>query len=458
MMTYADALAYLDSFVNHEKSMRPDLLGMIKLERMRRLCGQLGDPQRRFRSIVVAGTNAKGSVSRMTYGILKRSALKAGLYTSPHLSDIRERIRVSAPFSSAEADESDWISEDQFAKAVTALSRVVDARSMSEDEKPTYFEMLTAVAFLAFAEAGVDVAVLEVGLGGRLDAVNIVEPSVSVIAPIGMDHCEILGNTLDAIAREKAGIIKPGQVVLTAHQADEAAAVIARAAEEAGVPLYRYGKDFSSEIESHSAEGMEITVTGLRGFYRSIGLPMIGRHQAENAALAIAAVESLSEEGVPVSSVEHGLAECRWPGRLELLPVKPPVLLDGGHNQQALRALTQNLGELFHGRNIYVLAGMSSDKQAEALGAILGPAAKTFICTQAQHPRSMSAQDLANRVSPYCAEVHVIPDLVDAYMYLMNSVEPEDLIVATGSLYLVGELRRMIFQSRSRSRSPVATV
>ncbi len=451
-MTYADALAYLDSFVNYEKSMQPDVLQGIQLNRMRTLCEALGDPQSSFRSVVVAGTNGKGSVSEMTYSILKRSALKVGLYTSPHLNDIRERIRISKTSSALAIDGDDWITQEQFVEAVLAIRTVIESRKIPKSEYPTYFEMLTVIAFWVFAQSDVDIAVLEVGLGGRLDAVNIVDQSVSVLTPIGMDHVDILGGSLESIAHEKAGIIKADQVVVTGRQDLAVLAVIEKVAQQTGAQLHRFGQEFNVQVLKHSIEGLDVTLTGMRGLYSSMRIGLLGRHQAENAALAVAAVEALSDQGIPISSVEHGLSECIWPGRCEIIQQNPLVMLDGAHNQHAMQVLASTLGELFPKRRIHILAGMSDDKQAEALGALLGPMATSITCTQAHHARAMDAQQLSERINTYCSEVSVMPDMVDAYMYLLNSVNADDVIVATGSLYMVGELRTMIQQAESRTQ------
>ncbi|MBI3331295.1 MAG: bifunctional folylpolyglutamate synthase/dihydrofolate synthase [Candidatus Omnitrophica bacterium] len=444
-MTYEEAVGYLDSLVNYERVHLPQAMREVPLSRMRRLCQRLGDPQRRFRAVVVAGTNGKGSIAAMIYAMLRESRLRAGLYTSPHLEDLRERIRVSPG--------EDWISEEEFAAAVEQLRPALEGcRRETPDAPPTYFEALTATAFLHFAHRRVEVAVLEVGLGGRLDAVNVVDQAVSVFGPIGADHTDILGDDPAGIAREKAGILKPGQVALTAPQSDGVAAVLRAACEADGVPLWTAGRDLTAAIAQHTLNGLQLTITGLRGVYESLELPLIGRHQALNAALAVGAVEALSGAGIPHGPVERGLARVAWPGRLEVVNEEPLVLLDGAHNAQAAAALRDTLLELCAGRRLHLLVGMSSDKSPEQLGELLGGLSVSVTCTRSRHPRAFDPVELARRLAPCCADVHVMSDPADAYTYLLNAVSGSDAIVVTGSLFLVGELRRALRQSHVRPR------
>jgi len=448
-MTYEEAIAYLGSFANYEESRRRQALRRVKLERMRRVCERLGNPQRAFRSILVAGTNAKGSISAIAYSILRQSTLRVGLYTSPHLESLRERIRVWSGGLGPRMHRDDWITEEAFASAVSELQPVLD--SMRKDP-PTYFEAITAAAFLHFRRQRIEVAVLEVGLGGRLDATNVVQQAVSVIGPIGLDHAEVLGKEPERIAKEKAAIIKSSHLVLTSPQPEPVLDEIRAAAEAHGALLAIGGRDLTATIQHHGLDGLQLTLAGLRGIYESVDLPLVGRHQAMNAVLAVAAVEALSDRGIPHAMVEEGLAAVEWPGRLEVLGENPLVLIDGAHNPPAAAALRATLEELAPGRKVFLLVGMSVDKAVEAWGEQLGPIAHSVTCTKSRNPRSMDPTKLAKRLMPYCHDVHVITDPADAYTYILNVAQPGDVLVVTGSLFLVGEVRLALQKASERIR------
>jgi dihydrofolate synthase/folylpolyglutamate synthase len=460
-MDYEQAMTYLESFVNYERTPQPEAMRAVKLDRMRSLCQRLGDPQRRFRSVLVAGTDGKGSICAMLYTMLRASQLRAGLYTSPHLENIRERIRVTAtPSASSDQHEdgSDWITEVEFAALVEELAPIIDEVSRRSPAGPlTYFEIMTALAFVYFSRRHVDVAVVEVGLGGRLDATNVLEPSVAVIAPIDVDHTDVLGEDPVLIAREKAGIIKSKQTVISSPQQPGVLEVLRVVCEAQKVPLLVCGEDMMVNIQRQAPEGLELSMVGLRGIYQSLTLPLLGRHQAANAAVAVAAMESLSKMGIPWSFVEQGLAEVEWPGRLEIVHDAPVVILDGGHNALAARTLRATIEELWPQRIVQLLIGMSSDKSVEAIGQILGPISASVTCTKSQHLRALDPVALAKRLGPCCRDVHVMSNPVDAYTYLLNSVGRADLIIVTGSLFLVGELRSALRQAHlTPSRAAMA--
>ena len=455
-MTYEDAVAYLESFTNYEHALQPRAMRDLKLERMRRLCRRLGDPQRSFRSVLVTGTNGKGSISAMLYAMLRESALRAGLYCSPHLEQLRERFRAwaSGPSSEEQAYDhgADWIREEEFAAIIEQLRPVLEhMRRDSPEAVPTHFEVLTAVAFVYFQRQRVHTAILEIGMGGRLDATNVVDQAVSVIGPIDVDHSSVLGYDPVAIATEKAGIIKPGQIVLTASQQAGVLEVLRAACEEQGCPLFVFGQDLTAAVQHHSLDGLQATIAGLRGIYESLEIPLVGRHQAENAALAVGALEALADTGIPYSLVERGLRRVEWPGRTEVVHEAPLVIMDGAHNPQAEAALAKTLTELCPGRRIHLLVGISSDKSPESLGQLLGGLCVSATCTRSRHPRAMDPLELAQRLSPFCPDVHAMSEPADAYTYLLNAALPTDVIVVTGSLFLVGELRGAIRQSHIRS-------
>lgn len=451
-MTYDDAVRYLGTLMNYERAHQPEAMRSVPLSRMRWLCEQLGDPQRAFRSVLVAGTNAKGSISVMLYAMLRRAGVPVGLYTSPHLEDFRERIRVSTDSTDEGAD---WIEPDELASVMDRLQPILEASKVLAEGPVTYFEAVTAAAFLHFAKRRVRIAVLEVGLGGRSDATNVVEQDVSVVGPIGFDHADVLGQTLSAIAREKAGIIsKEGMprndsarpVTISAKQSPEVAAVLEETVDSRS-PFLSYGRELASTILRHGPEGLELTVQGLRGTYEGLRLPLLGRHQAENAAVAVAALEALSGDGAAYTVVREGLAQVRWPGRCEVIRREPLVVLDGAHNPQAVEALRRTLDEVWPAQTVTVLLGMSADKSAHAIGQHLAPRAASIVCTRSRHPRAADPAQLASQLEAHHRRVEVVSDPVDAYTYLVNRAEPEQLIVITGSLFFVGELRAVIRKS-----------
>jgi dihydrofolate synthase/folylpolyglutamate synthase len=453
-MTYQEAAAYLDSFVNYECTHQPHAMRQVRLERMRRLCARLGDPQRRFRSVLVTGTNGKGSICAMLYSMLRETSLRVGLYTSPHLEHLRERIRVWDGRAESRGDRprehgDDWIGERAFASLVERLQPALEGL---RHEPLTYFEALTALAFAHFRERQVEIAVLEVGLGGRLDATNAVDQAVSVIAPIALDHTDILGPDPASIAREKAGIVKPRQVVVTAPQQPAAEEALRESCGAQGISPLVCGKDVTVAVHRHGTEGLEVSITGLRGRYESLRIPLIGRHQAQNAVLAVGALEALSTTGVPRAFVEQGLPRVEWPGRFEIVSDAPVVVMDGAHNPHAAEALRDTLLELWPGRAIHLLIGMSSDKPVEEVGRLIGSLAVSATCTRSRHPRALEPTELARRLAPWCPDVRVMADPIDAYTYLINAVPKEDVVVVTGSLFLVGELRAAIRRSHVRPR------
>ncbi len=456
-MTYDDALAYLDRVTNFERTHQPVAMRAVRLERTRQLCERLGNPQRQFRSILVGGTNGKGSICAMIYAILKAATGRVGLYTSPHLQDPRERIRVSPDARQQPLDAngaSDWISPEAFGAIIGELARAVETKGALPDGPPTYFELMTAAAFLYFARSGVRVAVLEVGLGGRLDATNVADPVVSVLGPIGFDHMDVLGHDLLSIAREKAGIFRRGGMIVTASQQRSVSMLIRELASEQACELVEYGPAVSAEVDAHGIHGLRLVIRGLRGRYDELTLPLIGRHQAENAAIAVAAVEALGEQGVPHAAVRRGLARTRWLGRMQIIQEQPIVLLDGSHNPQAAMALVQTLNELWPDRRKHLLLGMSADKPLDEILGILAPVAHSITCTQSRHPRACDAQRLAQRLPVKHERICVIPDVADAYTFVLNTSGPCDVIVVTGSLFLVGQLQSALRCSNSVTRVP----
>ncbi len=441
-MTYAAALRYLDSLIRSDRPRRP--YGDEKLSRMRYLLAGLGDPHRQFRTVLVAGTKGKGSTAVMIAEILRAHGLRVGLTVKPHLVDYRERIQVSGH----------KISQADLAALVEQIRPAIEAGRELVWGPPTYVEATVAVALLHFVRQRVDLAVVEVGIGGRLDATNVVDPLVSVITPISYDHTEILGETLTAIATEKAGIIRSAGSVVSAPQPAEALSVIVRACETKHASLVLVGRDVEVRIEESSLRGVRATVRGLHETY-PIRVPLLGRHQAVNAATAIGAVELLRDHSIKVdpAAVRRGLATVRWPARVELIDTAPYTIIDVGHNPASMGALRDTLQQLLGGRRVILVFGMLATKDHRTVAAMIAPLAHTIVTTTPDNPHALPADLLAAEVRPYASRVLVVPDRREAVDRGRALAGPEDVLVITGSFYLVGEAREWL-----RRRKPASAI
>lgn len=436
-MTYDDALRYVESLITPDLPHRP--YHAVKLARMRHLLGLLGDPQTQFRSVLVAGTKGKGSTAAMIAEILRAARVRVGLTVKPHLVDYRERIRVGGQL----------ILRSDVVALVEAVRPAVEAGRELPWGRPTYVETTVAMAFLYFARRRVDVAVVEVGIGGRLDATNVLDPLVSVITPISYDHTEILGSTLTAIAREKAGIIRPGGRVVSAPQPDEAGAVIAGTCAAQGDRQILVGRDVEVAIRDSSLDGVRAEIHGLRGRY-DVHVPLLGRHQGVNAAAAVATVELLAEDGVTASpdAVRRGLAAVRWPARVELVETRPYTVVDVGHNPASMGALRDMLTELLGGRRLVLAFGMLETKDYHTVTALIAPLADLVITTTPDNPHALSAAALADEVRRYTPHVEAVDDRRAAIERARALTGPEDVLVVTGSFYLVGEAREWLLRRK----------
>jgi dihydrofolate synthase/folylpolyglutamate synthase len=417
MTAYRDSVRFLYALGNESRTAR------LGLGRIQALLAELGHPEQRSGIIHVAGTNGKGSTCAMLESALRAAGWTTGLFTSPHLAEPAERIRIGgAPLAPGD-----------FARifdAVHAASEALLAREQI-DAHPTYFECVTAMAFLAFREARVQWAVLEVGMGGRLDATNVVQPELCVITPVDLDHERYLGRGIESIAAEKAGIIKPGAPVVLGKQREEAERVLLEAASRAGVPVVRSAEWPVEDLAIH-ARG---SVFSCRDYRITCGLP--GRHQVDNALTALAALDRL---GVPRGAIERGLAAAQWPGRLEYLDGAPQILLDGAHNPAGTRALAEYIEEFCTGRRITLIYGAMRDKAVEESAGILFPLCKEVILTaprQARAVRPEALRDLA--AHPRC---RTAPGVAEA----LEMAAGADLVLVTGSLFLVGEARALLVQ------------
>jgi dihydrofolate synthase/folylpolyglutamate synthase len=434
-MTYAEAVAYLDRFTHAGIK--------LGLERVQRLCAAGGHPERAFRSVLVGGTNGKGSVCTMLAAILEEAGLRVGLSPKPHLYDLRERFQVDGRM----------IEPEEFAALVANLAGWLEADPTLEP--PTWFEAMTIIAFQFFARRRVDWAVVEVGLGGRFDATNVLDPELCLITNVTLDHTDRLGDTVEAIAFEKAGILKPGGSCITGASGP-ALTVIEQAAAERGVQLWRLGREISLANIVSSEQGVRFDVETPDGDLKDLHSPMLGVHQAANGALTAAAALRLRDRApLAESAIRAGLARARIAGRLEVLRRDPTLLIDGAHNPDAARRLRETLHALFRSprrppgvaallspsprRLILVLGALRTHPYAQVVDE-LAPAVDLVIATQPQHPQAVPAAELAERARALGTPAEVIEPVPAAVARALAEARPEDVICVTGSFYVLAEV------------------
>jgi dihydrofolate synthase/folylpolyglutamate synthase len=437
-MNYSQAVAHLYA-LGHELARTPP--PKFDLAHMRVLIVALGDPQQRFKSVLIAGTNGKGSTAATLASILHAAGHRTGLYTSPHLVRINERIRVNGAAISDAEFASTYNKVDETAK------RLVERGELPWH--PSFFETMTAIAFEYFAGAGVEIAVLEVGMGGRLDATNLVEPLVSVITDISLDHQKYLGNTIAEIAGEKAGIIRQNGVAVILPQHPQANDVLGRAILEKdarAVSATAYMPPVTPEADAKTAAGeSSYTVTALGEEVR-IQPALRGRHQLRNTALAIATAVELDSlgVGVPGKAIARGVRETRWPGRLQVVSGAPEFLFDVAHNPDGAWALRAALSHMYPERRLVVLFGAMRDKAVAEMASILFPLASVVVATHAENPRAASPEEIAQAAARTGAEMVLesrIPEALEKARALAGS---DGVVVVTGSIYLVGEAMRLM--------------
>ncbi len=406
----------------------------LGLETIQRLLAQCNHPERQFQVLHIGGTNGKGSAAAMTASILRAANIRVGLYTSPHLVDFRERIQV----------QGEQISE----------SRVVDLTDRFRGDAdstccPTFFETTTAMAFKYFAEEQVEVAVIEVGMGGRFDATNVCDPLGVLVTNVSFDHEFYLGHTLEAIAYEKAGIIKSGAPVVIGPMETVAQTVIRKKAIQEGTSVCQYGHDFTIEIHGERM----FDYKGVTHEYSNLPCGLNGSHQFVNAACALALLESsvMSARAIPEDAIIEGLRSVKWDGRLEILMTNPLLVCDGAHNPAAAIMLAHHLetmiGEV-SGRKLILVLAMMQDKNIDACLAVLLPLASIVICTQIEHARSATVPILQNKVKQEGLCVHGAATPFDAVALAIRLSDPQDLICVTGSLFLVGAVKSLLAGSR----------
>ncbi len=409
-----------------------------RVERTRRVLELLDDPQKTYRVVHVTGTNGKTSTSRMIESIVRAHGLRTGLFTSPHLERFTERIMIDgAPIEDALIADA-WDEIEPFVG-------IVDAELQASGDAPlTFFELLTVLAFVAFADAPVDVAVVEVGMGGAWDSTNTADGDVAVIAPIDIDHADKLGETIAEIATVKSGIIKDGAAVVSAEQDAAALAVLQRAAAAKDASLAVEGQQFGLTTQHLAVGGQQIGVRGLAGTYDDLYLPLYGAHQGHNAALAIAAVESLiggGEQALATDVVAEGLAEVTSPGRLQLVGVAPTVLVDSAHNPHGARSLVQALGDSFDFDEWGIVLGAFGDKDVAGIVGTLAPVAAHIFATAPDSERAADADTIADVAEAAGAQVTVHPDLADAADAAREWASSSDrrAVVIAGSVVLAGQ-------------------
>jgi dihydrofolate synthase/folylpolyglutamate synthase len=427
MRTYTQALDYLNQFINYERQRSvPYSAETLNLDRMRDVLARLGNPQQAYPSIHIAGTKGKGSTAAMIESILRAAGYRTGLYTSPHLHTFRERIRVRG----------ELIAREMFAALVDEIEpHVASVPGL------TWFEIVTALGFLHFERSAVEVGVIEVGLGGRFDATNVVTPLVSVITSLSLDHMAWLGHTLDQIAFEKAGIIKPGRPAVSAPQPPEALAVIERVAQEREAPLTVIAPSpvlLSSSEKGRRGEGETFFIDG--SVYRTA---LLGLHQIDNAALAITAVRQASGLSIADEAIAQGLAGVQWPGRFEIAHREPPLVFDGAHNGDSAERLAATLEEVFPGRRWTLIFGASADKDIAAMLDALLPRAGRLIVTRARSARAADLEAIAQQAADRRRSVETASSVAEAVERALAAGAPA---IVTGSLFVVAEAREAWFE------------
>ncbi len=455
---YQEALDYLYSFIDYSRE-RSDRYSadVFELGRMQRLLVALGNPHMRYPTLHIAGTKGKGSVASFMASGLQQAGYKTGLYTSPHLQRFTERIRINGREIAPEV-----------------LADLVDQLRPKVEVAPniTTYELITALGFLHFAHERVDCAVIEVGLGGRLDATNVIEPVVSVITSVSHDHTHLLGEKLEEIAAEKAGIIKAGVPVVLAPQAPEAEAIIEDIANERESALIRVGRDWKTAPAGHDLERQRFDLWREQSAAAGIAsedavleppegavrleIALLGAHQIENAAVAYVALQVASRQGLPVeqADVVEGFSKATWPGRFQILSQTPLLLVDAAHNRDSARRLQMSLEDYFPGKPRILLFGASSDKDVPGMFAELLPGTSELILTQAIHPRALDPEELAEIARPYGIHPHQEAPVARALEIALSHSSPEGLIVATGSTFVAGEVLTAWEEVRDRVQKP----
>jgi dihydrofolate synthase/folylpolyglutamate synthase len=429
-MTYDQCLDTLATLGHELRGAKFDL------RTTRALLRALKHPERRYPTAIVAGTNGKGSTSAMLARILEAAGHRTALYTSPHLDRVNERFRVGE----------EEISDEDFARAFTTVWEAADRLLKRKvfEARPSFFELLTATAFLHFARARVDFAVLEVGMGGRLDATNVIDPRVAVITNIALDHQQYLGSTIAAIAYEKAGIIKPGRPIVSSCENPEAREVVRKRATELKAPLLETAESAEVSFRDVQDGRYEFDLKLGDKFFLNLRSSLMGRFQVKNAVAAVAAAQELAKQGwkIPETAIRDGLLKARWPGRLEVVSEKPLAVLDGAHNAAAAREVANFIREQWAGRRLILVYATMRDKAIEEIAAVLFPLAQRIYLTRPQLTRAAAPEEILAAAHLDLSQVILQNDARVAFEAALGECSPEDIVLAAGSLFLVGEIKR----------------
>ena len=437
-MTYPGAINLLLSMVDHERTqpVGPRQKAIFDLARMERLLQRLGNPHNAATTIHVAGTKGKGSTAALCDSALHSAGYSTGFYSSPHLHSFRERIRR----------DTDPITEDEFSRLVEELWPHQEWVGQNENLGPvTLFEFMTAMAFQCFAGNKSDFQVIEVGLGGRLDATNVVNCDVSVITSISLDHTAILGDTIGEIAREKSGIIKSGGTVVISPQKPEAMEAILDVCHSVSATPIQVGKDVTWSPGPASVDGQELTVTG-RGKTYGLKIPLLGKYQLENAATAVAALEALQEQGhsIPDDAIQQGFSGVTWPCRMEVLGRTPLVVVDGAHNEYSIESLLESLASYMDFRRIILVVGFSRDKSVAGMVGLLAKENPVVFASRSRHPRSTTPAQIVSLFNEHGIQATETASSAEAVTRALDLANDGDLILATGSLFVAAEVRERI--------------
>jgi len=431
-MNYQEVTDYLYSLNMHG--------GKLGLSRIVRLLQLMGNPEKKFKSILVGGTNGKGSTVAMISSILKEAGHKVGMFTKPHLSSFTERVVV----------DNKRIDEESVVKITEEIREKIEI--MKKDlafEHPTFFEVVVAMAYRYFEQQEVDFAVLEVGMGGRLDATNVVDPLVSVITNISLEHTKFLGDTVLKIANEKAGIIKENNILITATQDDEVYDLFKKICEQKKSKIFRVGEHIKFEKISSDPSGQKFKVDGIENNYYNLFIPLLGDHQLFNAATTIGTVETLKSHDItiPLVAIENGLKNVKWPGRLEIVQEKPLVVLDCAKDPAAMRALKDAVQKNFNYKKLYLVISISSDKDAHSILSEIVPISDYLIITQHKvMNRGAHPELLSMMAEEHGKNTMIIPDVKDAVREALSRANKKDMILVTGSLFAVGEARELWYK------------
>jgi len=439
---------YLNSFINFELQINPQYYTNFRLDRVVELLNRVGNPQEKIKCIHVAGSKGKGSTCAFTAYILREAGYKVGLYTSPHLNDVGERIRILNPVKHARRSDP-FEGKIQTKELAAVVKQIKPAVNKIQKEKQwgglTYFEILTTIALCYFAKAKVDFAVLETGLGGRLDATNAVDSLVCAITSISLEHTQLLGPTIKDIAQEKAAIIKnKEQIAVIAPQSAEVEKIIRTRCRQVGVKTVYVGKDIRYELVKQNDKEQMFNVIGKKK-YPNLKMRMLGEHQLVNAAVAVGIAEALCHYGIIVDkkAIRLGIEQTFWPGRFEIIRKKPFVVLDGAHNTASCQALTEAIQKIFPKKRVIFILSISQDKDKRAMCKELNPIAQSVILTKTHHPRTTD-WDKEEVIDLFPdKQVFKTENVQQAMELAFQKAQANDIILVAGSLFLVGEVRKL---------------